>query len=278
MSTAFIGGGNMAGALIGGLVGRGVAPDAIRVVEPSSGQRQVLESRYPGLQVGSCVDEVGDLARSELIVMAVKPQQMRDALRPLVPLLGVSQPVIVTIAAGVRLETIHRWLDGYGRVVRAMPNTPALIGQGLAGAYAPPAVDAAGRKLAEDVLRAGGDVIWLDDEAQLDAVTGVSGSGPAYVFYFLEAIERAARELGFTDAVARQFAYKTFSGAIALAQASEHSPSTLRAQVTSKGGTTERGLQVLEQAQVADSIVMAVKAATERARELGAAPADQEHG
>jgi pyrroline-5-carboxylate reductase len=150
-----------------------------------------------------------------------------------------------------------------------MPNTPALVGRGVSGAFAAPGVDAAARARCAAVLEAGGKVVWIDDEAMLDAVTGVSGSGPAYVFYFLEALETAARELGFSAADARALAYATFDGAVALAQASAEDPATLRAQVTSKGGTTERAIAALDDGDVRARIVAAVKAAAARARELG---------
>jgi len=175
----------------------------------------------------------------------------------------------MTIAAGVRIDSLSRWLDGYARIVRAMPNTPALVGAGITGAYAPAAVDAAGRRLAAQALEAVGEVIWVAREDMLDAVTGISGSGPAYAFYFLEGLEDAARELGFGDADARKLAYATFAGAIKLAQASDLAPATLRAQVTSKGGTTERAVSVLDEHAVKAKFVAAVKAAAARAKELG---------
>lgn len=269
MNLVFIGGGNMANALIGGLVARGVSPSGISVVEPVDAQRAALAARFAGVEVCPAAEECRGLARAEVVVLAVKPQQMRDALRPVVPFLGACSAVVLSIAAGLKLADISRWLGGYPRLVRAMPNTPALIREGIAALYASAMVDARGRSLAEDVLSAGGDVVWVDDEAMLDAATGVSGSGPAYVFYFLEALERAAREVGFDDAIARRLAYRTFTGAIALAQASDRAPAELRAQVTSKGGTTERALVSMETNHVADAIVSAVKAATQRAAELG---------
>lgn len=266
MSVAFIGGGNMATALAGGLVAGGTPASEIRIVEPLSAQRERLAARFPGIGL---VERVGAAAAAcDLVVLAVKPQQLRDALRPLLPLLSTSQPLILSIVAGIRLADIARWLGGYRRLVRAMPNTPALIGKGIAGVYAGPEVDAAGRELAGRVLAAGGDLLWVDSEARLDAVTGVSGSGPAYVFYFLEALEAAAVDAGFAAADARRLAYATFSGAVALAQSSDTPPAVLREQVTSKGGTTERALLALEADGVKDSIVAAVRAATARANEM----------
>jgi len=269
MSIAFIGGGNMASALAGGLLARGAAPDTIRIVEPLAAQREKVGVRFPGVALHAAAT-ADALAGSDLVVFAVKPQQMRDAARSLAPHLRASpDTVVLSIAAGIRLADLGRWLDGHARLVRAMPNTPALVGRGISGAFAAPGVDAAGRAQCAAVLEAAGPVLWLENEAMLDAVTGVSGSGPAYVFYFLEALEAGARELGFGAADARALAYATFDGAIELAKASPEAPATLRAQVTSKGGTTERALATLEAAGVKAQIVAAVKAAAERARELG---------
>jgi pyrroline-5-carboxylate reductase len=176
---------------------------------------------------------------------------------------------VLSIAAGIRLAELARWLDGYPRLVRAMPNTPALVGRGISGVYAAPGVDAADRARVSSVLDAAGEVVWLDDEAKLDAVTAVSGSGPAYVFYFVEALEEAARELGIAPEDARRLAYATVAGSMALALASPDAPSVLRARVTSKGGTTERAIGSLAADEVKSKIVAAVKAAALRARELG---------
>jgi pyrroline-5-carboxylate reductase len=202
-------------------------------------------------------------------VLAVKPQQMREACIALGPRIH-SVRAVLSIAAGTRIADISRWLGGYHRIVRAMPNTPALVGAGITGLHASPTVDARGRELADAVARAAGEVLWCNEEAMLDAVTGVSGSGPAYVVYFLEGLEQAARDLGFAPADARRLAYATFDGAVKLARASDADPATLRAQVTSKGGTTERGLATLEEARVKDAIIGAARAATARATELGA--------
>jgi pyrroline-5-carboxylate reductase len=176
---------------------------------------------------------------------------------------------VLSIAAGIRIDDLARWLGGYRRIVRAMPNTPALVGRGIAGLYADPAVDDAARARAAQVLQAAGEVIWCAREAALDAVTGASGSGPAYVFFLMEALARAGIEQGFDAATARKLAYATFEGAVELARSSSEDLATLRANVTSKGGTTERGLAVLSAHGVDRAIVEAVAAATARARELG---------
>ena len=269
MAIAFIGGGNMATALIGGMLARGAAGDGFRVVEPLAEARARIAGRFSGIAVyGEPTREA--VAGAALVVLAVKPQQMRPAAEALAPhLVGVDAPVVLSIAAGIRLADLARWLHGYSRLVRAMPNTPALVGKGISGAFAAASVDAAGRALVSSVLAAAGEQIWVESEAMLDAITGVSGSGPAYVFYFLESLEAAARDLGFAAADARKLAYATFAGAVALAEASPLEPAVLRAQVTSKGGTTERALAALEADAVKAKIVSAVKAAALRAGELG---------
>jgi len=269
MTTTFIGGGNMATALIGGMRARGVAIGEFRVVEPMAEARARLAASHPGIALfpETTRDAVAGAA---LVVLAVKPQQMRSAAQALAPhLAGAPAPVVLSIAAGIRLADLARWLGGHGRLVRAMPNTPALLGKGISGVYAPSTVDESGRALAAAVLDAAGDQVWVDTEAMLDAVTGVSGSGPAYVFYFLEALEEAARDLGFSAPDARRLAYATFAGAVALAQASPEAPAALRAQVTSRGGTTERALAAMDADAVKAKIVAAVKAAAVRAGELG---------
>ena len=197
MSITFIGGGNMATALIGGMQARGHAARDFRVVEPIADQRHRLEARFPGVVVSAETTDAA-VAGAGVIVLAVKPQQMRAASNALASHLPrTDPPVVLSIAAGIRLADLGRWLGGTSRLVRAMPNTPALIGKGISGAFAAPGVDSAGRALAAEILEAGGELVWVASERMLDAVTGVSGSGPAYVFYFLEALEEAARDQGF---------------------------------------------------------------------------------
>ena len=263
----FVGGGNMGCALAGGLLARGRRPDEIRIVEPLAAQRDKVVARFPGVAVHPECDAAA-IGGADLVVFAVKPQQMQSAARAVAPHLA-PDVIVLSIAAGIRIEDLARWLGGHRRIVRAMPNTPALIGKGISGVYASERIDTAGRALCAAVLEAGGDIVWVAEEAMLDAVTGVSGSGPAYVFYFLEALEEAARGLGFSAADARRLAYATFEGAIALAKASSDDPATLRAQVTSKGGTTERAVSMLEADDVKAKIAAAVKAAAIRASELG---------
>jgi len=267
MNLTFIGGGNMATALVGGLVATGADARGFRIVEPARAQQDKLAARFPGVGIFGDVT-LGAIQGADLVVMAVKPQHMQQAARSLAPFVDPI-PVVMTIAAGVRLPDLSRWLDGYPRIVRAMPNTPALVGAGISGVFAPIEVQMASRKLAGRVLESVGAVIWVEREDLLDAITGVSGSGPAYAFYFLEGLEDAARELGLSAENARKLAYATFAGAVKLAQASDESPGTLRAQVTSKGGTTERALSVLDEHDVKARFVAAVKAAAARAKELG---------
>jgi pyrroline-5-carboxylate reductase len=265
VNITFIGGGNMARALIGGLVARGTASSALGVVEINAEARASVAARF-GVAAFASIEPAAVL-NADVIVLAVKPQNVRAVARELATL--IKRQTVLSIAAGIRLADLSRWLLGYRRLVRAMPNTPALIGAGIAGLYAMPGVDGDGRSHAASVLEAAGSIVWCEREDELDAVTAVSGSGPAYVFYFIEALEDAARELGFAPAEARRLALATFSGAVRLAEQSESEISVLRAQVTSKGGTTEAAIAALNQAGVRTSIVAAAKAAAERAHELG---------
>ncbi len=264
MKITFIGGGNMAVALIGGLRRQGYSAAAIQVVEPFAEAREKLTEGF-GVRCAAAVDAAA--LACEVLVLAVKPQQMKEAVAPLAGKLGGQ--LVISIAAGLRMTDISRWLGNYRTLVRTMPNTPALISAGVTALCADPSVDREGRNSAEKVLRAVGSTIWVEDEAQMDAVTAVSGSGPAYVFYFLEAMEAAGLKLGFDAATARQLAVETFIGAARLAEQSKESLSTLRARVTSKGGTTEAALLAFDAAGVADGITRGIAAANARGRELG---------
>jgi len=266
MNITLIGGGNMARALVGGLVARGHASEALKVVEIDAEARATVAARFRVSTFAAIEDPV--VASADVIVIAVKPHHVRTVARDLAGLL--ESHVVLSIAAGIRLDDLCRWLGGYRRLVRAMPNTPALIGAGIAGLFALPAVDSDGRTRAAAVLEAVGTTLWCEHEEDLDAVTAVSGSGPAYVFYFVEALEAAAGELGFEPAHARRLAIATFSGAMRLIEQGESEPAVLRAQVTSKGGTTERAIAAMDEARVRQAILAAVKAAAARAREMGA--------
>jgi pyrroline-5-carboxylate reductase len=261
--VAFIGGGNMAGALIGGLVRAGHDPDALVVVEPFEAQRAKLAQEF-GVHAQASAD--ARLAGCATVVWAVKPQLFAEAAAPCAVFVGGA--LQVSVMAGVRCATIAA-SSGSARVVRSMPNTPALIGQGIAGLYAEPAVSAAERAAAAALFAPTGQLLWVEKEADLDAVTALSGSGPAYVFYFLEAMVQAATEMGLSAEQGRALGQATFAGAAALAQRSPLSPTALREQVTSKGGTTHAAITSLDADGVKAAFVRALHAARARAEELG---------
>ncbi len=258
----------MASALIGGLCdptkGALCQPGDIRVVDINPDSLTRLKDQY-GVHTSSTVDE--NIKQSNVVLLSVKPQQMREVAQNLAPYL--TSQLVITIAAGIRITDLSRWLNHYSAIVRTMPNMPALINQGITGLFANPGVNEAQRATADAILSAVGTTLWLTDEAQLDAVTAVSGSGPAYVFYFIEALQKAAEELGFTPEQGRQLALATFSGAVALARTAPDPVATLRERVTSTGGTTYAALTSMEQSGVASAIIKAIEAADSRSRELG---------
>ena len=259
---AFIGGGNMASAIIGGLIRQGLPAAQVMVVEPFEATRALLNSQH-GVQAHPAPGPF--LAEAVLIVWAVKPQSFREAAAPVAPLAG--RALQLSVMAGIRAADIAA-ASGSARIVRCMPNTPALVGRGMTGLFNA-AGAAADRQLAETVIRTTGDVLWVEREEQLDAVTALSGSGPAYVFYFLEAMQQAGVELGLTPEQARALAVGTFAGGAHLAAQSAEPLATLRKRVTSKGGTTHAALTALEQAGVKAAFVKAMHAACVRAAELG---------
>lgn len=263
MRICFVGGGNMGTALMAGLLRAGTAPADVRVIEIDETRRAQLARDF-GIATLAAPDP--SISGDEVWVLAVKPQQMREVCAALRPFVGAQ--LVLSIAAGIRAADLARWL-GTRCIARAMPNTPALVGKGITGVAALDGVDAAQRRRAEDILRAAGSVVWVADDAQLDAVTALSGSGPAYVFYFIEALVDAGRALGFDDAQARRFAIETVVGAAHLAATADEAPETLRARVTSKGGTTAAAIAHMDADQVKRSIVAAILAAQARARELG---------
>jgi pyrroline-5-carboxylate reductase len=268
MNITFIGGGNMASAMLGGLVRLGMSPQQLRVVEINDENRKRLESQ--GFIVFAKQDH--DAIRgSDVIVLAVKPQQMKEVAVQLGSQLSSGQ-IVLSIAAGIRLTDLARWL-GYQStgfvLVRAMPNTPALIGAGITGLYSFPPLTDGQHKRVEEVMKAAGTFVWLSSEEDMDAVTAISGSGPAYFFYFIEALEQAAKELGLPEQTARQLALETALGAAKLAHESPDDAATLRARVTSKNGTTERALLSMEANHVKQHIIAAVQAAAARSREMG---------
>lgn len=261
---AFVGGGNMGRAIIGGLIDKGTPANDIMVVEVDPATRLRLMADFGVTTYEAPVEQ---LRSATAIILAVKPQSMREAARAVAALAG--DALIVTIAAGIRLEDLSRWLGGRTRLIRAMPNTPALVHAGVTGLYAMPGVDRDDREAAENLLGSVGATLWFDREEHLDAVTAVSGSGPAYVFYAMEALEEAAVRLGLPEGASRSLALWTFVGAAKLAIEKAEDPRTLRTQVTSRGGTTQRAMEVLEAAGVKDLFIDAVRSACERSRELG---------
>ncbi|HEX5363785.1 MAG TPA: pyrroline-5-carboxylate reductase [Gallionella sp.] len=262
MKICFIGGGNMAAALIGGMTSKGFKADQISVVEINPDNRAKLQRDFAVRAVAQLAEGV---AGSDVVVFAVKPQQLREVAQQAGPLLDGK--LLISIAAGIRASDLARWA-GNQAVVRAMPNTPALVQSGMTGLYAMPEVSAAQREQAQEILISVGETLWLDDEAMVDAVTAISGSGPAYVFYFIEALQKSAQELGFNADDARRLSLATFLGASKLAAASEEEVGVLRARVTSKNGTTERALLSLAANRVDEHIAQAAQAAAARAREM----------
>jgi pyrroline-5-carboxylate reductase len=264
LRIAFIGGGNMATALIGGLAGKLTAGENIHVVDPNAEALQRLASQF-GVTTSPQIDAT--LALADVVVLSVKPQQMKDVAAQLQA--HVKGQLILSIAAGIRALDLSRWLNGHRAIVRTMPNTPALIGQGITGMVAMTGVSEEQRAAADAIMRAVGPTVWLDDEALIDPVTAVSGSGPAYVFYFIEAMQQAAQEMGLSAEQGNQLAIATFTGAAQLAAQSSDPVSLLRERVTSKGGTTYAALTSMEASGVKEAIVKAMKAAAARGKELG---------
>jgi pyrroline-5-carboxylate reductase len=264
---SFIGGGNMAGSLIGGLVANGFNPANITVSDPEENQRRLLAEKFA---INSLADNQQALAGADAVVLAVKPQVLREVASSLAASMPTPCPLFISIAAGIRSDDLHRWLGGRCPVIRSMPNTPAMVRSGVTGLFARADVSDDQRNLAESILRAVGTTVWLEQEAELDAVTAVSGSGPAYFFYVMEVMEQAARELGLSADAAHLLTIETAFGAAKLALESHTDPARLRQQVTSPGGTTERALAVLEQGGMAQLFSDALQAARQRAAELSA--------
>ncbi|HEY8905457.1 MAG TPA: pyrroline-5-carboxylate reductase [Rhodoferax sp.] len=260
---AFIGGGNMASAIIGGLIKQGLAPQNISVLEPSPEARQLLHRSFG---VTAQAQANADLAGAGLVIWAVKPQTFKEAAVATAPF--VPHALHLSVAAGIRSDSIAAWL-GTERVVRAMPNTPALVGKGISGLYARAGASETDRTRVQQVMSTTGESLWFESEDKLDVVTALSGSGPAYVFYFLEAMTMAGTEMGLSREEANQLAVATFVGASALAQASADSPQALRQRVTSKGGTTAAAISSMEDNDVRAQFIDAMYAARERAKKLG---------
>lgn len=264
----FIGGGNMARSLIGGLIAAGAPASAIRVAEPVAELRDALARDFGVAVFADAVDAVADAGTW---VFAVKPQVMRSVSENLSVHAQSIRPLAVSIAAGITAEQLERWLGGGVAVVRCMPNTPALLGAGVTGLFANARVDADGRAAAESLLASAGKTVWIDDEAKMDAVTAVSGSGPAYVFLLAEAMEAAARAQGLPDDAARALVLQTVLGAARMLTESEEPPAELRRRVTSPGGTTQAAVETFEAGGFRELVAKAIANATERGRELSAA-------
>jgi pyrroline-5-carboxylate reductase len=264
-TIAFIGCGNMCRSLIGGLIRDGMQPARLRGADPLAEQRDRVRELF-GIEV--LADNTAAAAGADAVVLAVKPQSMRDAVQSLADVLRSGKPLVLSIAAGVRLESIRAWLGADLPLVRAMPNTPALIGAGVSALVAGDRAGPRHRELAESILRAVGTAVWLDDEALLDVVTALSGSGPAYWFLMMEALEAEAVNLGLPQEQARLLTIETALGAARMALESPSDPAELRRQVTSPGGTTERALQVLRDGGFVELLARALAAARDRSAEL----------
>ena len=269
MHISFIGGGNMASAILCGLKNHAYKMSSICVVEPDAEKRAMLAEQF-GVQTATHINDMPSSA-PQVLVLAVKPQQMQAVCAQLNEKLSaqLKEHLIISIAAGIRTKDLGRWLNGHQAIVRAMPNTPAQIQVGVSALYAMPSVNSTQREQASSILQAVGSSLWLDNEEKMDAVTAISGSGPAYVFYLIEALQEAAVELGLSPEEAKLLALETFTGASLLAKQTKADIQTLRAQVTSKGGTTEQGILSLESAHIKTIILAAATAAAKKSKTLG---------
>ncbi|MFP4560377.1 MAG: pyrroline-5-carboxylate reductase [Thiohalorhabdus sp.] len=263
---AFIGGGNMAASLIGGLVDAGWRPDQLVVAEPDADRRADLAARF---QVRTTADNAEAAREAATVVLAVKPQVMETVALALGPILREARPLVISVAAGIPLARLGAWLGMGSPLVRVMPNTPALVGAGISALYPDAEASAEHRDTAQAIMQAGGEVVWVAKEEHMDIVTAVSGSGPAYFFLILEALEEAAVAEGLDRETARTLAVHTAGGAAALARETGDPSAVLKSRVTSPGGTTARGLEALERGGVRTALADAVAAAARRSRELG---------
>jgi pyrroline-5-carboxylate reductase len=264
---AFIGGGNMAAALISGLLKRGLPPERLMVAEPNAGQRDRLKQDYG---IAATDDNALAVSGADVVVLAVKPQQMRAVAQGLAAHLSQAHPLIISVAAGIPHAALSRWLGANIPIVRSMPNRPALNGCGATGLFAAAEVGAAQRGLAASIMDAVGTTVWVDQESQMDTVTALSGSGPAYFFLFMEALEAAAQARGLPPEIAHRLTLQTALGAAQMAREATESLATLREQVTSKGGTTAAALEILNAAGLRATVAQAVAAADQRSAELAA--------
>ena len=264
-NITFIGAGNMATAIIGGLLDSGVDPASITATSPNESELAPIKTR---LGIHTSTDNNAAVADADVVVLAVKPQIMRSVCEHLSASVQQQQPLIISIAAGLDAKTIDQWLGGNNAMVRCMPNTPSLVGYGASGLYANAKVSSAQREAATQLMEAVGIVEWVEEEGLLDAVTAVSGSAPAYFFLMFEAMEEAAVKLGLPAATARRLAIQTALGAATMAQQSDKDPATLKQNVMSPGGTTERAIQHMEDAQLRTTIADAMQACADRAQAM----------
>jgi len=264
-TITFIGGGNMSSSLVGGLIADDWDPDLFWVSDPGEEQVARLRARFG---VHATRDNLEAASHAGVWVLAVKPQVIAAVARQLAPLAAERRPLVISIAAGIRSSDLQRWLGEGASIVRTMPNTPALVRSGATALYATPACTPAQRDLAETLLRAVGLTLWLEDEAQMDAVTALSGSGPAYFFLVMEAMQEAAVALGLPPATAQLLTLQTGFGAAKMALESDEDVATLRRRVTSPGGTTERAVEVLEKGELRALFARALTGARDRSREL----------
>jgi pyrroline-5-carboxylate reductase len=266
-TLAFIGGGNMTRSLIGGLVSDGWNPGRIHVADPDPQQLELLARRF---SVATTTDNGDAVNNADAVVLAIKPQMVRPVATELAPLIRERRPLVISIAAGIREASLRGWLDRDIAIVRAMPNTPAMVQSGATALYANPTVSEAQHNLAESVLRAVGVAIWVEDEAMMDAVTALSGSGPAYFFLLMEALTSAGLRLGLPQDTARLLTLQTAFGAAKMALESVEDAAQLRHRVTSPGGTTERAIGIFQENNFEGIVLQAMQAATARSRELAA--------
>ena len=266
-TLTFIGGGNMAASLIGGLIADGWDPARIRVADNSHKRLQQLSQQFP---ISTGTDNCDAADQTDIIVLAVKPQVMKSVALELASLVARQQPLVISIAAGIPAGALGNWLGKSTAIVRTMPNTPAMVQSGATALYANEHVSEEQRSIAESILRAVGVAIWVEDEAQMDAVTALSGSGPAYFFLFMEALQAAGVELGLPQETARLLALQTAFGAAKMALESNEDAATLRHQVTSPGGTTEHAIRTFQEGALETLVSKALLAAAKRSRELAA--------
>ncbi len=264
-TIAFIGCGNMARSLIGGLIANDIDKSRLIAADPDAGQRQKIKDQFA---IETLSDNSAAIEQADVVLLAVKPQVMQEVIKNIAADLAGKGKLLISIAAGIGVESMQSWLGSNEAIIRAMPNTPAMIQAGAAALYANKAATEAQKHIAESMLRSVGTAVWLEDESLMDSVTALSGSGPAYFFYFMEAMEKAAIELGMEEEMARLLTIETAVGAAKMALMSTHDPATLRQQVTSPGGTTEQALNIFNKNALDEIISKAMQAAKQRSIEM----------